>query len=508
MTGSLDESELFENADAVAIFVHNEGDHIADPGVDVAIARTFASGDAVADDEIEVRRLPAPVTANSASKIIRFDELVAARRPGRVRIIAPVSWNPYRLDADVPDANALGTQPSFFPGKFNVTVALLSVATLLAAGKATFPRNLAVAGAGACTVFLWVCLPWVAAVAYVIWSSSLRWPLQLDVVVGIAVALGVKNLLRAHTIVIRAKTRAWAFIAWPQLMHSAEEALLQYIDALASRAPHARILLMGGGLDGAFAVEALRRLPTSSPAHGRIVLVDADTPLSLIGRWFEKRLPTLPVLASELLDSQALVAWVHIRRKRSRVADALGVDSSRVIDIAPLATPLAVAFQTLNDLEIDEFRRIADIELDSEEQHAYDELTSRLDELRVFLWNKAALSVVLLAFGFFTHIPVPYMAVIASGLALGLSVIGLGTYVRLVRPGQPIQRFARLRALQLPVFLSVFVVGTFMAFSLPTLLWPLLWRWPYAMLVLCLVSAVPAILSGIPRARQKDAAAE
>ena len=124
----------------------------------------------------------------------------------------------------------------------------------------------------------------------------------------------------------------WRYVGARSAMASVEAELIRLLDETATQAPRASVILLGYGLGGALAADALLRVAPTNSTRNRLSFMTVGTPLALLARWFPKRFPTAQNLALQYASAGTVNAWFNLWRDRDFIAGPLRVENLSVID--------------------------------------------------------------------------------------------------------------------------------------------------------------------------------
>src|ERR1700722_18392596 len=115
-------------------------------------------------------------------------------------------------------------------------------------------------------------------------------------------------------------------------MASVEAELIRLLDETATHARRANLVLLGYGLGGVLAAQALLRVTPQKPTHNRLALVTVAAPLALLTWWFPRRFQSAQTLALEYESAATVKAWLNLWRDRDLIAGPVRVERPTIIE--------------------------------------------------------------------------------------------------------------------------------------------------------------------------------
>jgi hypothetical protein len=436
---------------------------------------------------------------------MRALEPAAAECDGRTRVIVPVIWNPVRLFSA---GEKPGPLIDLVSQRYLINdMSFISIAALLAIGKsASLSQRLRVAVTSLFFILLCVTVPWIiliaAIVRLVLWHP-VNW--FVTVIAGIVVYTAViASFARKYDATLLHLGSIWFYVGAPiHTIAVSQDRLLAYLDKIAQRAPRANIILVGCGLGGVLAAEALGRA-SGSALHDRVALLTISTPLSLITQWFPKRLASAQTLAVSAATAGGLSTWINLRRDGLCTRRASPTDAQTILDV-PLRylylrgvyrrgevwrriRELAIALESGSLAVLRE--HWSHIELAPEERHELDVVEGGLFGIRGVVRRMLIADLALLGATTLVGSPLAFKCLIAFTICIAVVLQAVASYALSFRSSYERERLGIIRAVLVPMSMIYIIQQFLTAFVVPSLFWPVLGHWPYVIVALCAIFAV------------------
>jgi hypothetical protein len=119
-----------------------------------------------------------------------------------------------------------------------------------------------------------------------------------------------------------------AYVGNRKLRRKAEDRLLGVVRALASAAPHARLLLIGHSLGSVLVTHTTLQLEERGVLRGRVYLLTMGSPLRLMSWFFPQRVVTPERLLTQLNEQKIVSFWLNLWRDADVIGRSLNIKAA------------------------------------------------------------------------------------------------------------------------------------------------------------------------------------